>query len=69
MCKILQASLKVFDKLFKLVFHHETNMITTTSESFINNQLISVIEKDIFCMSQNLKKIFSQMVKFPTLNF
>ena len=52
MCKMLQSSLKVFHKLFKLVFCSETNSIITTSESFINKQLISVIEQNIFYLTK-----------------
>ena len=49
-CTFLQSSLKVFNKLLKVIFCKGSNSTCTTMESFINNELCTVIKENIVCI-------------------
>ena len=46
MCTFLQSSLKVFNKLLKVIFGKQTDSTSATTESFINNELFTVIKEN-----------------------
>ena len=50
MCTFLQSSLKVFKKLLKVIFGKQTDSTSTTMESFMNNELFTVIKENIVCI-------------------
>ena len=49
-CTFLQSSLKVFKKLLKLIFGKGSNSTSTTTESFISNELFTVTKENIVCI-------------------
>ena len=47
MCTFLQSSLKVLNKLLKVIFGKQTDSTSATMESFTNNELFTVIKGNI----------------------
>ena len=50
LCTFLQSSSKVFNKLLKIIFGKQTDSTSATMESFINNELFTVIKENIVCI-------------------
>ena len=51
MYKFLHSSLKVLKRLLKVILGKQSNSTSTTTESFINNELFTLIKDNIFCIT------------------